>query len=178
MTNVQPKTISQGLRRVKQLKGQMAEFGSRAAACVSYEESQKPVWAFGETREKLRTTREQLVTLEAAIARANATATVEIDGKRMTIAEAVRRLQETKAEIVWLQGLRLTEGVEKRRESEYDEATGRSVPRVTEVVHKTELKEVDRVADVERLRNYFDRLNDAVETANHMTKIEWEVATA
>ncbi len=108
MTNFQPKTISQGLRRVKLLKGQMAEFGSRAAACVSYEESQKPVWVFGETREKLRTTRELLVTLEAAIARANASAIVEIDEKRMTIAEAVRRLQETKAEIAWLQGLRLS----------------------------------------------------------------------
>src|SRR5690242_11129974 len=119
--------IAQALRRIKKLKGRMGELTARASGSVSYEVGKKPAFDFRKTRDEVAAVREELVTLESSVARANAAAEIECDGKRLTVAEAIRRLQECKAEMVWLGQLSLRSGVEKRTERDYDDVTGRTV---------------------------------------------------
>lgn len=166
-------SISQGLRRIKKLKGRMGELNARAAGSVSYEKGKPPAFAFQATRDELVTIREELVTLEASVARANAVTEIECDGKRLTLAEAVRRLQECKAEMTWLASLHLRTGVEQQREHVYDEQSGRSQVVKIDREYVAELTEVERAAELETLRGRFERLNDAVETANHLTPVDW-----
>jgi hypothetical protein len=165
-------TISQGLRQIKRLKGRMAELTARAAASVSYEAGKKPPFEFGNTRADLDKVREQLVRLEAAVARANATTDIQHDGRTMSLAEAIRRLQENKAEIAWLAGLTLRQGTERTPVNEWDDETHRPVRRLHEVTYETCLTEPERVAQIDALRNRFEALNDAVEAANHRTPIQ------
>ncbi len=167
-------TISQALRRVKKLKGRMGEHTARATGAVSYDVKAKPVFDFAAECGNVARVREELVTLEAAIAVANATNKVSFEGRELTIAEAIRRLQETKAEIAFLQGLRIQEGtVQGPVEHDWDSATGQRTLRRPEVTYHTDLKETDRVARIDVLRERFDRLNDTVETANHRTPVAW-----
>ncbi len=165
-------TIAQALRRIKKLKGRMAELTARAAGSVSHLVDKKPAFDFQATRQEIGTVREELIKLEAAVTRANATAKVEYDGRAMTISEAVRRLQEIKAEIAWLAQLSLREGTEVRQDVDYDALTGRNVVRKIETTFVTALAETQRVAEIDALRDRFERLNDAVESANHRTSVE------
>jgi hypothetical protein len=165
--------IAQALRRIKKLKGRMGELSARAAASVSYDVTRKPAFDFRKTRDEVAAIREELVTLEASVARANAVAEIECDERRMTVAEAIRRLQECKAEMAWLGQLGLRSGVERRQERDYDEATGRSVLVKHETEYAADLSEVERAAELETLRGRFERLNDAVEAANHRTPVDW-----
>jgi uncharacterized coiled-coil protein SlyX len=165
-------TISQGLRQIKRLKGRMAELTARAAASVSYEAGKKPPFEFGNTRADLDKVREQLVRLEAAVARANATTDIQSEDRTMSLAEAIRRLQEIRAEIAWLTGLTLRQGTERKYENDWDEEAHRHVRRTQEVTYESCLTEPKRAEQIDALRNRFEALNDAVEAANHRTPIQ------
>ncbi len=165
--------IAQALRRIKKLKGRMGELTARASGSVSYEADKKPAFDFRKTRDEVAAVREELVMLESSVARANAAAEIECDGKRLTVAEAIRRLQECKAEMVWLGQLGLRSGIERRMERDYDEASGRTVLVKHETQYVADLSEVERAAEIESLRGRFERLNDAVEAANHRTAVDW-----
>lgn len=171
-------TISQALRRTKKLKGRMGELTARAGASVSYVSDAKPAFDFKATRAEVNKVREELITLEAAVARANAQATIDFDGKVMTLAEAIRRLQECKAEMSWVSGLTLRAGVERRRENDYDLETGRSKIATVETTYVSDLSEVERANELDKLRDRFERLNDLVESANHRTPTDWKESAA
>ena len=93
----------------------------------------------------------------------------------MTLAEAIRRLQEIKSEISWLTGLQLREGTERMADGhDWDEdGYGRRVPvaKHREVTHVTDLTEPERVEQIDKLKTAFERLNDAVEARNHNTPV-------
>ncbi len=168
--------IAQGLRRIKKLKGRMGELTTRASTSVSYDVRKKPAFDFQATRSEIAGIREELVTLEASLARANAVTEITCGEAHMTLAEAIRRLQEYKAEMSWLASLLLRAGVEERTERGYDEGTGRStVVKITNE-YAADLTEVDRAAEIETLRGRFERLNDAVEAANHRTPLDWQAS--
>jgi hypothetical protein len=171
-------TVSQSLRRVKKLKGRMAELTARAHGVVSYEAGKKPNFEFKALRVEIAKVREDLVTLEAAVAKANAVTVISVDESRMTIAEAIRRLQELKAEMSWVSSLQIREGVERHADMEWDDQTDRPVRRTREVTHISDLKETEKVAEIDELRDRFERLNDAVERANHVTTVEWKEPSA
>jgi len=171
-------TVSQALRRVKKCKGRMAELTQRAAGVVSYEAGKKPDFDFKVLRGEVASVREELVTLEAAVAKANALATVSFEGRHVTVAEAIRRLQELKAEMAWVSNLHLRSGTERQGEAEWDEELGRSVRRSREVTYVSELSEPGRVAELDALRDRFERLNDAVERQNHTTLVDWQEPSA
>lgn len=165
-------TVSQGLRRIKKLKGAMAEHGQRASQSVSYVQGSKPVFDFASERAKRTAAQDELVRLEAAVAQANAMTSIPVDGKEMTMAEAIRRLQELKADMAWIAALPLREETVNESYYEYDEGTGRNVPRTRSITHVSDLSLVGRVAEIDALRERFDRLNDALETANHRTELQ------
>jgi len=97
---------------------------------------------------------------------------IEVEGKQVTLAWAIRRLQEIKAEIAWLRGLQIREETEEVREQEYDDNRDRYVVVAREILHVSDLSEVKRAEEIEALHDLFEQINDAVEAANHRTEIE------
>src|SRR5574337_1517307 len=73
-----PRTISQGLRRVKKLKGLLSEAQSRATSSTSWVAGKKPVFDFGKERKRRAELQDEIIRIESAIARANATTTLTV----------------------------------------------------------------------------------------------------
>lgn len=173
-TVLAPKTISQGLRRVKKLKGLLAEAQTRATQATSWLAGKRPVFTFEEQRGKRAALQGEIVRIETAIAVANATSTIMVDGQSVTLARAIRELQEVKADLAWLASLNLRAGTEESVEYVYDEEKGRNMSRTKSVTYEAVMDEPARVGLVQALRDRFEAINDALETANHRTLIEVE----
>lgn len=166
-------TISQALRRVSKLKGQMAEWDARARAASTTVKGKEPEFAFKESVEKLDLLREEVVGLTEAVAVANATNSVEFEKGKVTLAGAIRRLQELKSRIALYKGIVIRN--EKVEETEWDADPAdysKRVPnkKVTEFV--ASISEKDRDAAVKTMQDKFEALNDALESANHRVTIE------
>jgi len=160
-------TISQALRRIKKLKGQLAENLIRSQAGVSYRVGAPPAFAFTASVQKADAIRQELVQLESRLAVTNATARIDFHGDCPTIAFAIRQLQELKSQIAWYRALPVRAHEETSEETwDYDEG-GKHVR--TQVPWKCDLPEEKRATVVDDLQDQFDRLNDAVERANHAT---------
>lgn len=166
-------TISQALRRVKRAKGRVAELKTRAAQSVSYLAEQKPTFDFKATRVELAAAKEELIGLETSIACANAVNTVSFQGKDITLAEAIRRLQELKDDMSWLAHLTLRSGKERTREYEWDAQGERQVQVTRETVYASDMSEPERVKEMDNLRDRFESLNGLVESANHRVLVDW-----
>lgn len=170
----QQMTVSQGLRRIKKLKGLLSEAQTRAAAASSWIEGQEPAFTFEEQR-KLRSDHQaEIIRIETGIARANAQTRITVESREITLAQAIRELQELKADLAWLPTLNLRAGTESTTEYVYDEVNGRNIPRTKSITHKAAMTEPERVVQIQTLRDRFEAINDVVETANHRTVIELE----
>lgn len=163
-------TISQALRRIKKLKGQLAEQRARAANSVSYKTTERPAFDFSSSVEAANVARKELVALQAAVSVANAETSVEWEGQTIRLCHATRLLDEYKSEIAWLRTLAVKSQSEvMEHEIEYDDEARKHVRR--DVPWKCALPEAKRAGEVERVQGLFDKLNDAVETTNHKTKV-------
>lgn len=162
-------TISQALRQIKKVKGQLSESLSRAQANVSHKESAVPAFQFSVCMGKADGARRQLVDLEARIAVTNATTKIVHGDQTMTLVRAVRRLQELKAQIAWLRGLSVrSQGRTVEKELEYGGVDGH---RNVDVPWTCYLPEAEKAEQVDAAQQEFDALNDAVERANHATAL-------
>lgn len=108
-----------------------------------------------------------MVALEARVAVANATAIVNDGDKSISMALAIRTLQELKGRIAFLKGLHLRNETVKDRQTEWDDVEMKHINRFTETVFKSDLSEQDRDSQVRGLQDRFETLNNAVEDANH-----------
>lgn len=160
-------TIAQALRRVKKLKGQIAEHEQRAKAGVSYVSTKVPAFRFTEERLAMNLAQSEMLDLESRIAVANATAQVAIGSESFSMTKAVRALQELKGQIAFLKGLNLRSEVVRERESEFSDEKGAYVTRFNEVTWVSDLSEVDRDRQVKDLQSQFESLNNEVEDMNH-----------
>jgi predicted nuclease with TOPRIM domain len=166
-------SIAQALRAIKTLKGNLADLTRRAAGVVSYvKEDGQPEFDFAELRKEIHETRENLISLESSVTQANAVTKIEAQGKEMTLAEAIRRLQENKAEQTWLSGLHFQSGTEKRHDGYETDERGRQTPRVVIVNHVSALSEKGRLEELKSLKERFEELNNALESANHRTVLD------
>lgn len=163
--------IAQALRRIKKLKGEIAEHTLRAQQGVSYEQGKRLAFPFKEQMDARKACQDEMLNLQARVAIANAKATVTDGAEVITHAEAIRRLQEMKGDIVFLKSLGIRNDVVKTREQEYDEATSKYVHRVTEVTWVSDLSEVDRDKQVRALQTHFEALNNAIEDHNHKVSV-------
>lgn len=164
-------TIAQALRRVKKLKGQIAEHMARAQQSVSYEKDKVPAFRFNEEVLAMKGAQNEMVDLQARIAIANAKATVMFDGEDYSHSEAIRILQEMKGEIAFLRSLSLRSETVKNREQDFDEGKGTYVTRVTETTFVSDLSERERDTQVKTLQNAFEHLNNAIEDHNHKVAV-------
>lgn len=164
-------TIAQALRRIKKLKGQIAEHTQRAQQSVSYEQGKLPAFRFNEEVLALKAAQNEMVDLQARVAIANAKATIQDGADTLSHSEAIRRLQEMKGEIAFLRGLNLRNETIKSREQDFDEAKGTYVMRVTETVWVADLSEQERDRQVRQLQDHFETLNNVVEDHNHKVAV-------
>lgn len=164
-------TISQGLRRIKKLKGHIAEHQQRATAGVSYVDTKVPAFRFKDSVTAMKAAQSEMVSLEARIAAANATTTVTAGSESMPLAKAIRLLQELKGEITFLKGLGIRSEVVKERSQDWDDVKGSYVVRTVETKYMSDLSEQDRDIQVKEAQDLFEKLNNAVEGANHTVLI-------
>jgi hypothetical protein len=164
-------TVAQALRRVKKLKGQIAEHYLRAQQSVSYEKGKEPAFRYGEQTQAMKAAQAEMVDLQSRIAIANAKATVQDGAKTLTHAEAIRVLQELKGEIAFLRGLVLRNDVVKGREQMWDDVKATYVFTPTETTFVSDLSEKERDTQVKGLQDYFERLNNALEDHNHKVAV-------
>jgi len=164
-------TIAQALRRIKKLKGQIAEHTQRAQQSVSYDQSKKPAFRFSEEVAAIKSAQTELVDLQSRVAVANAKATVADGNDTITHAEAIRRLQEIKGEIAFLKGLNLRNEVVKDRQQEWDDTEMKHLVRVVETTWVSDLSEKERDTQVTALQDRFETLNNTVEDRNHKVAV-------
>lgn len=160
-------TIAQALRRVKKLKGQIAEHTQRAQAGVSYLSTAVPAFRFNDEMAALKSDQEEMVDLESRIAVANATATVTDGAETINLAKAIRRLQEIKGQIAFLKGLHLRSETVRTREQDWSDEKATYITRFVDMTFVSDLTEKDRDQQVKALQDRFETLNNAVEDSNH-----------
>jgi len=166
-------TISQALRKIKDLKGKIARHSQNATSCVTHRTDDPPAYQFGAEWEKATVLVDEMLDLQTRVALANAGATFDYDGKTRTLTWATRKLVEIKGAIAWHQGL-VVRAREKTTEESYDwvHKVGGGPERVRVAVeHTCHLPEAERAARVQALENKFVELNDLVETMNHRTVV-------
>jgi hypothetical protein len=164
-------TIAQALRRIKKLKGQIAEHTQRAVAGVSYDVTKVPSFRYAEAVEAMFAIQDEVVALESRVAVANATGTIVEGNKELSLALAIRTLQELKGRIAFLKGLNLRNETVQTRTNDWDDVEMKHINRVSETTFKSDLSEKDRDQQVKALQDRFEVLNNAVEDANHATTV-------
>ena len=166
-------TIAQALRRVKKLKGLIAEHQERAIMGVCYESTKIPAFRFNDEVAAMGSAVAEMVELESRIAIANATATVQenADCAPISLAMAIRVLQEIKGRIKFWQSLHVRTGVEKNRESDWDDNQEKSITRMVEVTWVSDVTEQEIDQKIKALQNRFEALNNLVEDANHQVTV-------
>lgn len=170
-------TISQALRKIKKIKGEIAALTSRAQVSNSYLQEAPPVYSFTETNAELEKLKLELTKLDAAIAMANATTEVTlrdgiVPGNKCSLFYCIRFLQELKGSIQFYKTLNTREGSFQEYESTYDENTGRHVQTKKTIVYVATLAEKARDLKVKELEDLFEEVNNVVETANHRTDLK------
>lgn len=161
-------TIAQALRRIKKLKGTIAEQSTRALQSVSYVQGKVPAFRFTVAVSQLNEARRELLDLEARVAVANAKKTITNgSGEKVVLALAIRQLQELKGQIAFLRSLNLRSETVREREQNWDDEQLKHITRINEVVYVSDLSEADRDREVKLLQDQFETLNNVVEEANH-----------
>lgn len=160
-------TISQALRRIKKLKGELAVHLQRAASANTFKKAEEPAFRFGPMLELAESVRSDLIRLETDVARTNAQTAIP---SGYTLTEATKRLRELKSQLAWYESLNCREHIETTsKEVDYDhDGPGRHYITTTWYCDMPVAKKAARVTE---LQEEFDRLNDAVETANHRTEL-------
>ncbi len=191
MDQIKKLTISQALRRRKQLKGSIAVFTSRLDEALTYDGKSPPTFSFEDSNRGLLDSRSELIALEDAVARANANTTIMFQNSPVALTWVLRVLSEVKGEIRRFEQYEhraLLNEREVREEIDepipgqvitttlLDGSTNRSfVTRKVTKVKFSSITERERADKVESLKREFDSLNDLLETANHTTVIEYHV---
>lgn len=166
-------TIAQALRKIKRLKGQIAESEQRAKVGVSYESDKVPAFRYQDTVDNMFLLQDEVVALESRVAVANATHTVVVgeSAAPFPLATVIRTLQEIKGRIAFLKGLHLRTETVKDRTQEWDDAEMKHIMRVTETTYVSDLSEQARDTQIKKLQDRFEKLNNAVEDANHTVEV-------
>jgi hypothetical protein len=160
-------TIAQALRRIKKIKGLLAEHRLRATMGVSYLLDKVPAFGFADEEAAMYLCIDELLNLESRVAVANANTMIQDNAVTMSLAKAIRSLQEIKGLISFYQSLNLRSGVEKNRHVDWDDNLNKNITTVDVVTYVSDLTEQDRDLKVKDFQDHFESLNNLVEDANH-----------
>ncbi len=172
-------TIGAALREIKSVKGDISRHGQRAARSIMYSvtegvEPTAPVFDFTEERKAFERAQEWLVRLQSAVAVTNARTLITFEERKMPLAEAIRRFEEFKGRIAWIEALQINERVERRQEPLSRASTGATEYREVKTTHTSHLSERDRVKEVAALQKRANALNRLIEATNHRVLVRIE----
>ena len=163
-------TISQALRYSNKLKNQISETRTRAFGSLNHKSGEPTAFSFNEMLEKSEKLSDELADLQGKLAVANAITTFEYKEDRITLAHAVKILQELKGQIAWLKSLPcLANESVTTTDSQWDDDNSKYVKQ--QITTLCSLPEADRAEMVDNLQDEFDSLNGAVEALNQTTKL-------
>lgn len=169
-----PQTIAQGLKRMKVLKGYIAELESRATKAVRWVGENHPAYVFDDVVAKRRCCVVELTAVNTAVEEANSRVKVEFHCARISLKGLIKRRAECASEITFLRGLSVgirSEEVTEVPSAEWDDTTGRRVPVVRKTTTHFALTEVERDEQIEDMEKLLAELDSCLEAANHRTRI-------
>lgn len=162
------KTISQALRRIKEIKGRLAKTTARARGSVSWVEPNKPVYNYINVMSEYKTLTDELITLKTRLAKTNAVTPVTLpDGPTVSIQQAVFTMAELKALKELYTALPIQEGSFK----EISEYTRNGDPVYETKQHCSAVSEVERDKLVSTIEETISAINAVIEDANHKTAL-------
>lgn len=159
--------ISEALRRIKKIKGEMSKEQGRMNSYVSWRVDQKPVYSFLESRESLEKLSEELVVLEAKVAEKNATSKIKFENVEMSLAQVIRTLQEIKSMISIYEGLVINNSEQVTKERFYSESEEKYITEKVTIKFESAITERDKDNKISQLKDKFEKLNSLLEDANH-----------
>lgn len=162
-------TISQALRRIKELKGKVAQLDRRMQESVCWSEpGAKPVYNFAGLAEEREIVVAELVTLKGRLAKTNSTTTLVVLDRKLSVQTAVFLLAELKGRKDMIASLSIREGEFKESTHAYDER-GRAVFETKRMV--TALGLLARDEQVASLEKSIAEINEVIEDTNHRTAL-------
>jgi hypothetical protein len=167
--------IGQALRRLGILKGRVAQWEQRARQSNVVGEDEKPTYQYQECVDERQKYLDELISLGAKVAEANARNTITYKDKEITLSEAIRRLDNLKGEIAWVKSipaLSHTEVTTQRDKREWDEKERTHVYREVPYTQKCTLNERAKERRLDQLQEDFDELNSLVDGANNSISVE------
>jgi len=165
-------SVSAALRRIKKIKGAIADRTARAQAGALYIEQKEPAFRFDASMEERSTLCTEMVKLQTLVAISNARTSV---GGGKTVAQAIRELDEMKSLIAFYKSMPVrpkARDLDVEESVDWDETMEKRVKKVKETVWISAIDQAERAARVERLMEKFEALNGEVESSNHRTMID------
>ncbi len=173
MTN-SPRTIAQGLRRIKDLQGNIAKLDTKIVASAKWTQGEEPAYKFEELVTERDGVENELTSLRSRIAVANATNQVMVGDKSILLVAAVHQQTELKGRIALFSKVPVQPRKEvtvKTNDVQYDEATGRAVRIPVETVSCSAMTERERSEKIDALQAELRGLDEALQDANHTTAL-------
>lgn len=163
-------TISQALRYASQLKGKISDARERAKSSLTHKAGAPAPFSFDDQIKIADDLTDELAALQGKLAEANATNTVDYKGTQISLAHAVRVLQELKGKTAWFKELScLAADRVESEERSWDEMTDKYISKTVATI--CGMTQAQRAARVDSLQEEFSSLNGAVESANHTVKL-------
>jgi hypothetical protein len=163
-------TISQALRKIKEIKGKVARHSTNAMTSVTHKTESPPAYGFEAEWEKAHSYVEELLEIQSRVAIANAKTTLDYEGKTRTLVWCTKKLVEIKGSIAWYTGLAVRAHAETiEQEYNYDSAAHGQVRVAT--MYTCHLPEAKKAECIQALETKFADLNDIVENINHRTLV-------
>lgn len=174
MATTTPRTIAQGLRRIKDLQGNIARLDAKIVASAKWTQGEEPAYKLEELVTERDSVENELTSLRTRIAVANATNEVTIEGKSMLLVSAVHQQTELKGRIALYSKVPAqprNKVTVKKNDVQYDEVTERAVRIPVETVTCSAWTERERSEKVDALQAELRGLDEALQDANHTTAL-------
>lgn len=173
-------TLDLAQRLLAEKKGEIAEHERRALTCFVLREGDEmfipPSFNFKEERAKADKARENKLRIESARSVANARNSLEFEGTRMTIEEALFRKSELASQKDWVKALHVVNS--KSREhvrTGTTDVNGAHQYREVVITSRSVLTEGERTAEMDALQKRINALNLAINNANRRVQITVEL---
>ena len=164
-------TIAQALRKVKKLKGDLADLNAKVKMGCTFEKTKVPAFSFSDSYKKFKETSQELIELQSKIAIANSKNSIKVDKRSISLALAARETQEIRSEISLLKELLIRNEVVKTPDRNWDEITEKYVLKITETEYVSSLSEIERDTMIKELEAKYESINNALESANHSVTV-------
>lgn len=177
-------TVAQAIRKINALLGEIKECDEALRDCVVYRSSQevagemtslpKPAFNFDDVLKERDAFVSELIQLRAAVAKTNASMTLNLGGKEMPLLVALHECFQIKATLTMLESIpsmdqAITENVDVRHE--WNESADKVVDVRVKTTTVCEFTKVQKQQEVRALRRLFANLNNAIEAANNATTL-------